>query len=872
MDQELEQKKEDLLKKIKSNNLIVYVLLAAITYLGYYIRTRNIPILRDITTGKYVPLALDPHLFLRYSQYILENGKLMALDVMRNYPLGFPTAKEVPLLPNVIVYLYKFLHFFSSSVTIEYAHILYPAISFTVGLIFFFLLVRRVFNWQTALISSAFLAVLPTYLYRTMVGFSDKEALAMTFLFMAFYFYIRALQSNKSKHSLMWGAIAGVATGLTGLTWGGVTYIFLIIGIFAMSEIFLSKFKIKDFYTYLSWFLVTVPILLVSPRFTLLSLSTSMTSGIIFLVFLMALTDYIVFKKDYFKIKHKIAEKIPLGVAALIIALIIGVLFVTIFFDSTFIITKPQSLIDDIFTPLKDRWALTVAESHEPFIKSDWINGGFGWKYVLGMILGSVLLVYEAVKRIKYKWLITAGYTIFIFAFIFSRYDRNSILDGTSPLAKYLFLGSLIIFAAGIIILYIYSFYKDKDLFKEIMSIKKEYLFILAFFIIMIMGARRAIRLVFPFSPITAIMAGFLVSKSADYAKEFLKKDIYKKIAILLIVLIAFSAFYGFAKTTLNQAKYTGPSYNQQWQTAMGWTRENTPEDAVFGHWWDYGYWVQTGANRATVTDGGNAIGYWNHLMGRHALTGLSDQEALEFLYSHGVTHYLIISDEIGKYPAFSSIGSDATYDRYSWINTFNLDLKQSQETREGINYAYIGGTPLDDDFIYNDILFPKNSAAIIAFILPMKTIETINENNETVQSQTFEQPYAFMINNGKQHKVPLECIYIGNQEMAFPEKGLKGCLRIIPKIDGDQVNPIGSSLYLSERVRNGRVGQWYLLNKESPYFKLVYNDQNSMPLSLYNGRMIGPLKIWEINYPEGMEINQTYLETDFPDVSVTKI
>ena len=59
--------------------------------------------------------------------------------------------------------------------------------------------------------------------------------------------------------------------------------------------------------------------------------------------------------------------------------------------------------------------------------------------------------------------------------------------------------------------------------------------------------------------------------------------------------------------------------------------RKHAP-NAVFGHWRDYGYWVQTLGERATVLDGGNAKSYWNHLMGRYALTGTSNKEALEFL------------------------------------------------------------------------------------------------------------------------------------------------------------------------------------------------------------------------------------------------
>ena len=39
------------------------------------------------------------------------------------------------------------------------------------------------------------------------------------------------------------------------------------------------------------------------------------------------------------------------------------------------------------------------------------------------------------------------------------------------------------------------------------------------------------------------------------------------------------------------------------WFHALDWMKNNTPEDAVVASWWDYGYWISTMGERATVTD-----------------------------------------------------------------------------------------------------------------------------------------------------------------------------------------------------------------------------------------------------------------------------
>ncbi|MBS3163671.1 hypothetical protein J4427_03205, partial [Candidatus Woesearchaeota archaeon] len=137
---EIEQRKEKFLASIKENkNLISYIILAIIAFFAAYIRTRNLKWFIDITTGKYLPgPEADTFVFLRYAQYILEHGSLMAHDMMRYFPLGLDTKGEATLISYVIVYLYKIIHFFNSAVTLEYIDVIYPVIFFVISLVCFF--------------------------------------------------------------------------------------------------------------------------------------------------------------------------------------------------------------------------------------------------------------------------------------------------------------------------------------------------------------------------------------------------------------------------------------------------------------------------------------------------------------------------------------------------------------------------------------------------------------------------------------------------------------------------------------------------------------------------------------------------------------
>ncbi|MFH0798424.1 MAG: STT3 domain-containing protein, partial [Candidatus Woesearchaeota archaeon] len=813
--EELQRRKDEFLNTLsKKKSYLVYLALAVIMYVGYWIRTLNVALLQN-----KLPVELDSFAFLRYAQYILEHGKLMAVDYMRYYPWGFSAMDEFKFLSYFMVYLYKFLHMFIPSMTLDKAVMLYPPIAFAVGIIFFFLLIRKLFNWKVAIMASALLTVIPAYLYRTIAGFSDKEAFAMTALFVTFYILVSAWQSKKSTMKCLGlAALAGLANGIMGIVWGGVTYTFFIIGLFIIIQILINKFDKKDFYLYSIWFAALITTLFTGypARFNAISFLTSTTTQILTLAMAVALTHYLFVQINLFKLKDKIQKKMPVGIFSLVFPIVAALLLFPMIWGPSFFIDKAGDVYVHLVEPFgTTRWALTVAESHQPYF-TDWV-GQMNWTFIILMFGGITIMFYELIKPVKRKALtFTAMFLIVILGICMSRYSPASkVFNGISKLSLLFYIGSMAAFFAILIYSYIKSYKENKDVFERLKEIDLSLLFVVLWFFFMEIAARGAIRLLFPFTPIACIAAAYCLDKSFEYSKKYIKQDLLKIGAYIFIVLVLGSFFIGsgsFMTQTINQAKYTGPAYNSQWQQGMDWVRGNTPENAVFAHWWDYGYWVQGGGRRATLSDGGNAVGGINHFIGRHVLTGHSDIEALEYMKARNATHLLMIKDEVGKYPAFSSIGGDKNYDRYSWIPTFALDKNQIMETRNSTVYLYTGGTPVDHDIVYNGQLFPANSAGIGGFFVKVQNMEVDGPNGTKQTVQRFDVPEMALFYNGIQTRAPVNCIYINEQKILFNNpNAINACLRIIPTIEGQgQMTPIGALLYLSPEVAQTNLARYF--------------------------------------------------------------
>src|SRR3989344_3109554 len=874
----------------KKANWIYYILLAFLVYIAVYIRTLNLSKLKDVTTGTWtLGPDLDPFLFLRWAKYIAVNGSLMALDTFRYSPIGYNTANETRFLSYLIVWFKDILSFFSSETSVTYAAIIFPVAMFILTAIAFFFFARKVFYKESgnfrniaALIATALFVLIPSLLPRTIAGIPEKESAGFFFLFLALYFFLEAFTSEKIKRGIIYGLLAGFSTALMGLVWGGVIFIFFTIGAATLIAFILGKVGKKELIFYLSWLIGAFAIMIPSSvRFTIKNLISSTSTSFAIGIFILMLVSMFLSKNK--KIKE-IGEKlkIPAEIVSLIASLIIILILVIVSIGPSLITHQIGDIKSSLISPQTTRWGMTVAENKQPYF-DEW-RGSFGpilfniplffWMFFVGSIILFNKLISHLTK--KEKLILTSSYILFLVCIIFSRYSPNSTLNGINNLSILVYFAGWIIFAASFF--YVYHLNHKEGRRDKLKDFNFAYILYFILFVIGIIGARGAIRLIMLLGAVAPVAIAFFVVKISD---NFLKeKDDSKKffLGILAIVLILASAYtaWTYYQEDVGTASFFAPGpYQWQWQKSMQWVRDNTPQEAVFGHWWDYGYWVQSLGERATILDGSNSIVYWNHLMGRYVLTGSNQTTAAEFLYAHKGTHLLIDSTDIGKYTAYSVIGADENYDRFSWIPTMIIDEKQTKETQNETLYIYTGGTSLDGDILVNDsdgkeILLPKGAAGIGA-ILVGKGI-----NGEVLQ------PEALFVYNGKQYSSGLRYAYF-NKELYDFKTGLDAGVFIFPRLDqlsDGRVNLVGNGalMYLSPRTIHSQVAELYLFNQDSKYFKLVNSQDSYVVESLKSQGMTGvedflwyqglqgPIRIWEITYPTDIKMREEFLERDYPD------
>jgi asparagine N-glycosylation enzyme membrane subunit Stt3 len=861
--------------------VLILILLLVIVSFSSWARVQNLPLLVDSTTGEYIPIALDPFYFLRLAETISEQGGLPEVDNMRYHPsaeIGFTNE----ILPYAVVYMHKFISVFNSDVTLQYIGVISPVVFFVLGLIVFFFLTYFLTNSKlVALVSTGFLSIMPPYLYRTMAGFSDHEAPGIMAFFLVLLGYTLALKKLEKepkldfKKVIFYGLGVGFLSAFTIASWGGVAnFVFLIIPI-SFSLFWLintrdwdEKSALNSLVFYGTWFVSSILFTMIYGfslyegigRVTLTS--ANFINGAI-LLFIIC---------DFLNIKFSLSNKIHFlsneknekyrTVYSLGMALISGVMILIFSGNLGFL----SSIFSKLLTPFgTERVGLTVAENAQPFL-NDWI-GQMGKRLFWLFFAGVMFLGFEMSKGIskhKDKLIFISLWAFMVFGILFSRISSSSLLNGTNFISKLFYFGSVAVFLIYLVWIY----------FNDRIKVRSEYLIIFPWVLLMLVATRSAVRVFFIITPLAAFMAGFGLYKLIDYAKKT-RDDLVRLILILVSIAVIIALMFSvtiFANTIMIQGKNTGPSAHGQWQQAMDWVRDNTPENSIFAHWWDYGYWVQYLGERTTIADGGHFQGVFRtHMIGRYILTNPNPETALSFMKSNEINYLLIDPTDLGKYPAYSRIGSDDTLeDRYSQIPVMVFDSSQSQTNGNTETRLYQGGTFVDEDIVYNlngnQVFLPQNRAGVGAVIVDL---------DKSGNQISFKQPIGIFVYNGQQIRIPLRYIYFNNQIIDF-NSGIESVIRIIPVAiqgDGIQIDNAGAAIYLSPKVKDGLFAQLYLMNDafgNYPTVQLAHSEHDSVVSMLntqganigefayFNG-FRGPIKIWEVSYPDSVEFKEEF-------------
>jgi len=483
----------------------------------------------------------DPFFNFRATEYIVENGFFEYFE-WNDDKSWHPHGRDVSATSQVMLHSTAAITYqiFGGNSSLYDFTILFPAVIGSLTVVVIFALVRLFAGTTAGLFASLLFAVSLPIIIRGSIGWFKSEPLGIFYGLLGLYLFLSAIKSENKKIAALKIIFGGIIMAFGIASWGGNQFFIIPIGLFILALPFLRK----D-HKFLLW---GIPLfvglfLLISGSFERPGLSFVFGLGGLSLIIPTMFLVISIFVQKISKDETKIRNSLFLLISIIVIGS-----FLIIINDDSNILPLPSFRYLNAMNPF-----LT---SIDPLTDSvaEHATTSLPFSYFFHSV-----------------WMIFAGIGIW---FILSKKISQSFVKNDMKVFVLIF---------GISGVYISSSFIRLEVFASISLI------------------------------IFSSIALSILSK--NIFKITFSGKINNLIKILYVIIIVFLFFLplGFPENNnwISNASsppiiLTGATSNpptNDWLETLEWIKLNTPENAVIASWWDYGYWIQTMAERASLAD-----------------------------------------------------------------------------------------------------------------------------------------------------------------------------------------------------------------------------------------------------------------------------
>jgi dolichyl-diphosphooligosaccharide--protein glycosyltransferase len=288
--------------KVNHTSIMTITALTLILFIAFTIRLFPIRWEIDPTTGKTNLLLseFDPYFQYRFTEKIvkdgfiswaIENGGKGWIDYQRWHPDGINVAKVAfPGLPMTAAFLYKIVSMLGVSIDLMSFCALFPAIMGALACLAMYFLGKDIGGKPVGLLSALFLALEPSYIQRTSVGFFDDETIGIISLILFAFLFLRAIEEDRQVSSTVKYALAsGAVLGYFCAGWGAAYYPIGLITLFTLILLIMKRYTRRLLLAYGITFgfglLIAINVPKLSPNYLLTSaiLPVAAVFGLLFL-------------------------------------------------------------------------------------------------------------------------------------------------------------------------------------------------------------------------------------------------------------------------------------------------------------------------------------------------------------------------------------------------------------------------------------------------------------------------------------------------------------------------------------------------------------------------------------------------------------
>jgi len=545
--------------EVSHGTIIAFSSLALILFVAFVVRI--LPLRwENLSAGTTTLNEFDPYYQFTVTQYMVNHGLLSPywptqwVNFQLWYPFGLNMATALPSIPITGAVFYDVIHALGANVNMMTLCAMIPPFIGVISVYVMYLLGKDIGGRAVGLFSALFIALEPSIIERTSLGFFDTQVPGTIGLILFVFFFLRSIDNNRSlRTSILYSIGSAVTLAYFIAGWGGAYYMIDATVVFVLAMLLLRRYSQRLLVSYSITFGLALMIATKVPYMGLVYL----TSGAVLPVaagFVLLLVAEL--------LRNNISLKSKLTLAITFLVVIVGGLsglLATGLVNGSGITGKFETVLNP-FVRASSPIINSVAEQQLTAWGNIYLELGIG---ILFFLVGMYFILRNPTTK-------NVFFIVFAVTSLFFAASMIRLLAIFAP-------AFAIVAAVGIL-----------SILKPFYTLLKE-------------------------SPRTLAKTK---RKLARVSKEYSGVAIFL-IFLILVTELAFSPQTGgtpraidesFIPTAISASSLPigGSSLTQPvstWIDALTWMKSNLPPNSVVVSWWDYGDWLSDIANVTTLCD-----------------------------------------------------------------------------------------------------------------------------------------------------------------------------------------------------------------------------------------------------------------------------
>jgi dolichyl-diphosphooligosaccharide--protein glycosyltransferase len=240
---------------ISHGTILAFSALILILFVAFTVRIMPLR-WENLSAGTAFLNEFDPYYQFSITQHMVSDGLLSPyypthwIDTMKWFPNGLDMSNSLPALPMTAAVIYSIVSVFGNVDLMTFCAIL-PALMAAISCFVLYFIGKDMGGRTVGLFAALFLALAPSFVQRSSMGFFDTELPGVLGLVLFIFFFMRSLDVNRSlRASLIYSLSAGLSLAYFISGWGAAYFIIGLSVLFVFVLVLLKRYNTRMLINY----------------------------------------------------------------------------------------------------------------------------------------------------------------------------------------------------------------------------------------------------------------------------------------------------------------------------------------------------------------------------------------------------------------------------------------------------------------------------------------------------------------------------------------------------------------------------------------------------------------------------------------------